>query len=334
MKIIRITILLTLILIMCAGVWIWLPAHIKVDQYGRDFVGYWASGRLLLNGDDPYSAEKILALQQSAGWTEKEPLIIYNPPWVLTFLLPFGALDFATAKMIWLACILALILYCTDRLWFIYGGSHENRVWALLVVVTFTPMLLAFKLGQIVPFMLLGLVGFLYFIRRKQWWLAGMMTVFIAIKPHTLYLFWFAMLLWVVKYRLWQVLLGSAITLLCVSLPPLFCNPNVISHYFNDIVTKSFMYYWATPTLGTFLRLCFGSEKYWLQYIPALAGLIWFFFYWRMHKVSWIWEQQIIMLIFISLMTNFYTWPSDYLMILPAVMQAAVWLHPGTRSSL
>ena len=94
------------------------------------------------------------------------------------------------------------------------------------------------------------------------------------------------------------------------------------------------MYYWATPTLGTFLRLCFGSEKYWLQYIPALAGLIWFFFYWRMHKVSWIWEQQIIMLIFISLMTNFYTWPSDYLMILPAVMQAAVWLNPGTRSSL
>ena len=58
-------------------------------------------------------------------------------------------------------------------------------------------MLLAFKLGQIVPFMLLGLVGFLYFVRRKQWWLAGMMTVFIAIKPHTLYLFWFAMLLWV-----------------------------------------------------------------------------------------------------------------------------------------
>ena len=228
-------------------------------------------------------------------------------------------------------CTLAFIMFSADRLWLLYGGSRETRAWALLVIATFIPGLFAYRGGQIVPFMLLGLVGFLYFAKKEKWWLAGMMTVFIAVKPHTLYLFWFALLIWTVKHRLWQVLLGSAIALLCVSLPPLFFNPNVISHYFSDIVTKSLIYYWATPTLGTFLRFCFGSEKYWLQYIPALVGLIWFFFYWRMHKNSWIWEQRVLMLIFISLMTNFYTWPSDYLMILPAVMQATVWLiqEPG-----
>jgi hypothetical protein len=333
MKIIRITILLTLILIGCAVVWVLLPSHIALDEIGSDFAGYWTSGHLLLQGNNPYSMENLLALQQSLGLSGKGPVVIYNPPWVLTFLLPFGALNFATAKFIWLACTLFLIMYCSDRLWLIYGGSNKSRVLVLLVVATFSPMLFVFKLGQIVPFMLLGLVGFLHFVSKKQWWLAGMMTVFIAVKPHTLYLFWFALLLWALKHRLWQVLMGSAIALFCVSLPPLFFNPNVISQYFSDIVLKSYATYWATPTFGTFMRLCFGSEKYWLQYIPVLAGLIWFIFYWRVHRDRWTWENDIHPLIIISLITNIYTWSFDYLMILPAVIQAAVWIHqaPGLR---
>ncbi len=206
-------------------------------------------------------------------------------------------------------------------------------IWALLVMVTFIPGLLAYKLGQIVPLMLLGLVGFLYFVKKEKWWLAGMMTVFIAVKPHTIYLFWFALLLWAMKHRLWPVLLGSMLTLLCVLLLPLFYNPNVYNQYFINIVTKSYALYWATPTLGTFLRLYFGSQYDWLQYIPILAGLIWFIIYWRKYRNMWIWEDQISLLILVSLMTNFYTWPSDYLMILPAVIQATVRIYqnPGVR---
>jgi hypothetical protein len=47
----------------------------------------------------------------------------------------------------------------------------------------------------------------------------------------------------------------------------------------------------------------------------------------------WIWEDQLPLLILVSLMTNFYTWPSDYLMILPAVIQGAVGIYqnPGVR---
>jgi len=335
MKTIRITLLLSLALIACACAWIWLPSQITVETSGRDFAGYWASGRLLLEGDNPYSAEKVLALQRSLGWADENPLVVYNPPWVLTLLLPFSNPSFAPAKAAWLGCILFLILFCADRLWVIYGGSRETRIRAPLIAATFSPVLFATLLGQIVPFMLLGLVGFLYFVRRRKWWAAGMMTALVAVKPHAVYLFWPALLLWALKDRLWPVLLGSALSLLCLTGIALWQNPYVIHQYFGEIVSHSYACHWATPTLGTYLRACFGFQECWLQYIPVPAGLIWFIFYWRRHGGRWIWENRVPMIIFISLITNFYAWPSDYLMMLPAVILATVWMihHPETRQS-
>lgn len=335
MNILQIILLLVLTLIVCAGAWIWLPSQMTLETVGRDFAGYWASGRLLLDGDNPYSAEKVLATQRSLGWSEDAPLVVYNPPWVLTLLLPFCIPSFDLAKAAWLGCSLFLILFCADRLWVIYGGSRETRLRAPVITATFSPVLFATLLGQIVPLMLLGLVGFLYFVRRRKWWAAGMMTVLIALKPHTVYLFWPALLLWALKHRLWPVLLGSALALLGTTGLALLYNPYVIHQYFGEIVAKSYACHWATPTLGTFLRLCFGSQECWLQYIPVPAGLIWFIFYWRRHGDRWTWENRVPMLIFISLMTNFYTWPSDYLMMLPAVIQATVLMirHPGSCQS-
>lgn len=324
MKIIRIVTLVTLIVIASAFAWAWLPSHITVEGVGRDFAAYWASGHLLMHGDDPYSAAKVLAAEQSIGWLEEEPTVIYNPPWVLTLLLPFCFLDFTAGKIFWMACTLALTLFSADRLWLMYGGAPEKRLWALLAVLSFTPMFLAYRLGQIVPFMLLGLVGFLQGIRSRSWWLAGASLVLIAIKPHTLHLMWLALPLWVLRERRWQILAGAALTLLVATLPPLFYNPDVINQYFDNILTKSYALHWRTPTIGTFLRLAFDSKHNWLQYMPTVFGLFGFLIYWRVRRDEWVWEDQLPCLILASIATIFYTWPSDYLMILPAVIQAAV----------
>ena len=335
MKIIRIVILLALIVIACWGLLKWTHGNLSIRAIGSDFMGYWASTHLLLNGEDPYDSEKIMAVQKSLGWTEKVPIVIYNPPWVFTFLIPFCMNDFTTDRIIWVICTLSFMMFSADRLWLIYGGSRETRIWALIVMATFIPMLPTYILGQIVPLMLLGLMGFLYFARKEKWWLAGMMTMFIAVKPHVIYLFWFALLLWAMKQRLWPVLLASVLTFLCALLLPLFYNPNVYSQYFINIASKSFALYWATPTLGFLLRLYFGLQYGWLQYIPIAAGLIWFIAYWRKYRNMWIWEDRLPPLILVSLMTNFYTWSWDCLMLLPAIIQATVMIFqtPGVRHS-
>lgn len=269
MKAIRLITLVALILLVSIYSWTQLHATFTVELLGRDFAAYWASGRLLLLGEDPYSAENVLSIQQSLGWKASKPIIMYNPPWVLTFLLPFCMVDFVTGKILWMLCMLALILLSADRLWLLYGGSREKRVWAMLVVMTFSPVYFSCLLGQIVPLMLLGLVGFHQGIENRRWWLASAFLVLLAVKPHTLYLFWFALLFWAVKYRLWQILMGTSVALLCATLIPLFYNPNIASLYFSNIVTKSYATHWATPTVGYFLRLYSGFQSDWLQYVPT-----------------------------------------------------------------
>jgi hypothetical protein len=73
-------------------------------------------------------------------------------------------------------------------------------------VLTFAPAYLVLILGQIGPLILLGLVGFLLCARDKHWKWAGAFTILISIKPHLLYLFWIALVLWIIEKRQWQLM--------------------------------------------------------------------------------------------------------------------------------
>lgn len=46
----------------------------------NDFIEYWASARLLLTGNNPYSLSELSSLQKSVGWNHDKPLIMWNPP--------------------------------------------------------------------------------------------------------------------------------------------------------------------------------------------------------------------------------------------------------------
>jgi len=37
----------------------------------NDFIEYWAAAKLLLSGGNPYSAEQLLQLQRTVGWSKK-----------------------------------------------------------------------------------------------------------------------------------------------------------------------------------------------------------------------------------------------------------------------
>ena len=67
-----------------------------------DFVAYWAATRLLLSGGNPYSTAALYQLQSSVGLQAANPMVMWNPPWTLTFSLPFGLVDFSTGQMLWL----------------------------------------------------------------------------------------------------------------------------------------------------------------------------------------------------------------------------------------
>ena len=105
-------------------------------KYVGDFVEYWAATRLLLTGNNPYGPQELFDLQRSVGWNDSIPLLMWNPPWTLSFTLPFGLASFDVAYF--MATVeYFIVVFCTKQLWFLYGGlpSAYRRAW--LVVLTF-----------------------------------------------------------------------------------------------------------------------------------------------------------------------------------------------------
>jgi hypothetical protein len=287
-----------------------------------DFVEYWAAGRLSASGENPYDPARIHDLEREAGRTE-DGILMWNPPWTLPLVLPFGLLPVRVAHLLWLPLQLAVLGFCADRLWLLYGGDRERRWVAWLIGLAFLPTLFAVVAGQITPLLLLGAVGFLAFTERKQEALAGAAATLLAIKPHLAYLFWIALLLWSVRERRWRTLAGGVCAGLALTAIPLALNPHVVQQYWHTF-TQTPPAQYRSPTLGTVLRLAFGEQHFRLQFLAMVPGLLWFVPYWWLHRRDRNWKEQLPLLLAVSVLTTAYGgWPFDLVLLLLPVLHAA-----------
>jgi hypothetical protein len=308
---------------------IWQCARLTDPSLLRpsDFVEYWSAGRLDFAGGNPYGSEELFALQHDYGCPDDRPVMMYNPPWTLPFVMPFAALDYGTGRLAWLLVQFALVLVCAGAAWRLFGGPAAQRWVAWGLALAFFPTLIALRMGQIAPLMLAGLVGFLYFIRQSRGWLAGLALLPAMVKPQLFHLLWLALLLWAVRGRRWSVLLGAAVGLFATTALALATNPHVLTQY-ADVMAHHPPAECLSPTLGAVLRAAFGREYFWLQFMPPLIGVAWWVPYWWCHRRSWNWEEQLPLLLLVSLLTTSYgAWAFDLVVLLLPVLRIAVRLR-------
>jgi hypothetical protein len=289
----------------------------------NDFVEYWSAARILLAKGNPYSPDAILSAELTTGFPGKQPLLMWNPPWTLPFILPFGALSYGKASAAWLLLNLAIVFACADSLWREYGGVPRQRWLAWLMAASFFPLLTSLGLGQIGSLMLLGITLFLRY-QSSRPLLAGAATILIAIKPQLLYLFWILLLLECLRQRNWKLLVSSAGALLVASLVPVLFRPSIWRDYL-ELAGSGEVLRYPSPNLGTLLRALFG-DRAWLQFLPPLFGAAWAVFFWRFRHQDWNWSGQLPLLLLVSLVTTAYGWLFDQIVLLPAVIQVAVLL--------
>jgi hypothetical protein len=300
--------------------------RLKLSVPLYDYVNYWSAGRLNVQGADPYALEQLLALQQKAGWMEDWAIPTWYPPWALPVLMAFSQFSYSTSRLLWFLASVSILVFSILQSWKIYTGPPKQTWVGLLVGTLFTPTLISIMLGQASPWILLGVIGFLLLITKpKSYWLAGISAGLTAIKPQLLILFWIALLLWSIKYKTWQVLVGSAATIAVGMFIAVSFNPNVLFEYIQSLQTSP-PFYLATPTFGYYLRAVLGFEKSWLQFVPTLVGVVWFLIYWYKKQVAWDWMQEMPILIFASVITAPFTWSHDLMVLTPALMQATILL--------
>ena len=260
-------------------------------------------------------------LERAAGRSE-DGILMWNPPWTLPLVLPFGLLSVRAAHLLWLILQLGVLVFCADRLWRLYGGDRDQCWIAWLLGLAFLPSLFALTAGQITPLLLLGAVGFLTFMERKRETLAGVAAVLIAIKPHLAYLFWLALLLWSIRERRWRTLAGGIVAGLFLTAIPLLFNGQVLQQYWHTF-TQTPPAQYRSPTIGTVLRLALGEGQFRLQFLAMIPGLVWFVPYWWRQRRDWKWKEQLPLLLTVSMLTTAYGgWPFDLVLLLLPVLHA------------
>lgn len=291
-----------------------------------DLVEYWSAARLLVHGGNPYSPAEMLVVEKAAGWSQAEPLLMWNPPWALAFVASLGFLSYRTAYLFWLALNFTILVICANQLWLHYGGAPQKLYLTWIISLTFVPTLTVIGLGQIGLLILLGIALFLL-LQDSNPWLAGAATVLIGLKPQLCYLFWIALLCWVIRGRRWQVLAGAGIAFAAATLVPFLLHPAIFGDYARQFDAARLLRN-PSPNLGTLLRWMVSPSSNWLQFVPSGLGAAWFVWYWR-SRAEWDWSAGMPLLLVVSMATTSYGWLFDHVALLPAVLQIAVLIMQG-----
>lgn len=287
-----------------------------------DFIEYWAAGRLNLHGENPYDPQRVEELERSVG-LDSEAILMWNPPWTLALVMPLGLLDCRVAHLLWLCVHLLVLIWCIDALWLLYGGAAEHRLRARMLAFVFVPTLFCLTAGQIGPLLLLGAVGFLLGMKHGRDGWAGAAAVLLAVKPHLAYLFWLALLLWIVRQRRWAVLGGGLLTGCLAVVVALLFNPHVLSQYWYTFTHQPPAQY-RSPTLGMALRMLLGEQHFRLQFLTMLPGLAWLALHWKRYRDTWEWSERLPLLLLASMLTAPYgAWLFDLVLLLVPVLQRA-----------
>jgi hypothetical protein len=298
-----------------------------------DFIAYWSAGRLNAHEENPYSPDALLPIERAQGWAENWPNIMYYPPWALPLVMPFGLAPFNVARLAWLIAEIVVVAFCIELIWRYYGGPSGQRWLAWVLGLGFVPTLIALRMGQIGPFLLLGVVGFLHCQKRGFTWFAGACLVLAAIKPQLVYLFGLAVVVWAIDRRHWRVLTGGVTAISAAVAVASWFNPNVLEQYrfaLNHPPSGN-----ITPTLGALLRLACGHELVWLQFVPTVIGLVWFPFYYARKRADWKWEEQAPWLLLASFLTTSYgAWVFDLVVLLIPLLHACVLIVRDGRTWL
>ncbi len=306
------------------------PSRLASD----DFVEYWSAAKIILQHGNPYEPEQMSAVQASIGRPhDTPPLMMLNPPWALTVMIPFALLPYGISRAVWFLVQLGLVFLSASVIWRLVGGAME-RVWLCwLIAFTLAPVCQALRVGQISLLLLLGITGFIYYHSKQNGFAAGLCTVFILIKPQIVYLFLPVYFLWtVINHRL-NYLLGTLSSLIAASGLAMTANSLVFTDYLNLLHHYSLMDF-ASATWGSILRLLLGWRYFWLQYVPSIFGLCWLaVYFWRKRFRVLDWLEDLPLLTLISIVTTSYGWVFDQTVLLLPMLLAGFWLFSGTWST-
>jgi hypothetical protein len=291
-----------------------------------DFIQYWTSGRLLLEGVNPYDASAVGSRERALG-VVGEVSLLRGPPWTLFLLLPFLLLPFGLAAQLWLIVNVLLVSVSLIALHSALGAGRRSLLASAVATACFYPVFQSLILGQVSVVLLVCLAGFMLAESRARPFLAGVFLAPLTIKPH-LFLVFGAILLWrVLREKRTRVLYGTGAGLVLLLLPVVLLVPASFGQWLGSFSSASAatgvvpIETWKTTTLTGLLRsLIFsisGSAPMWPLWVLPPLGLLAASAWIRRSGLGLGLAEQTPMLLCLSYLFAPYGWVFDQAILLP-----------------
>jgi len=292
----------------------------------RDFVSYWATGRLLAHHANPYDRDAIAALEHAQGLDARAILVMRNPPWALPLALPLGYLGLRFAGILWTLLLLACLLLSVRLVHQLHDSPASHTHW---LGFAFTPCLICMTMGQTSLLALLGLVLFLRLHLRRPF-AAGLALWLCALKPHLFLPFLAVLAAWIVVSRNFRLLAGAATALALTSLAASLMVPGVWHNYLallrSPAVANDFI-----PCIPDAIRRWFAPQSAWPQYLPVALSCLWALIYYARRRSSWNWISNSSPLLLVSLLFAPYCWFYDQCLAMPPLLQGTYAARSSSR---
>jgi arabinofuranan 3-O-arabinosyltransferase len=250
---------------------------------GIDFRVFWAAGQLALT-DEPLAVFDLqrLGAVHNVGPDDWMPWLY--PPGFLVLMLPFGALSFSLAFLLW--TLLSLLAVWLAARQFTAGAGPATL--AMTVAPAYLPTL---AIGQVSLLWLAGLLVALAALRSQNWVLAGIFIGCLTLKPQLGLLIPIAL----VAAGCWRTIAAATITaLLLAALPTLLTGPEYWPMLGAQMLAMGdrAMHFIATVDLMVgpfFLLVTLGlppDVALWLQWALTVALAVVVFHIWRAPTIS------------------------------------------------
>ena len=294
----------------------------------RDFIEYWAAGQLLVHGANPYDIGALLRVERAVGLDDNQPRVTPSPPLILLLALPLGFVGAKTGLILWLLVLFACLLASIGLLWRLQGSPPSAYHW---IGLAFAPALACLMAGQISIFLLLGLMLFLSFHDSRPF-LAGVVLLPCAMKPHLFLPCAVALLLWVASRRAYRILAGFSAALATSYVLTLCLDRHAWSEYAQLSHSMRILHVFI-PTVSECFRYLVDRNAIWLQFLPAAASCVWAIWYFQTRRARWNWMDQGMLVLLVSVACAPYAFFYDEAILLPAVL-AGIYRAENSRRSL
>lgn len=311
----------SLLLLAILGLGLYYQFDIRWRDYGTgDWLAYWSIPRGLLLGRGYFDGDWLRPMQVALGYGsgtfggmhEEEFWPLWNPPPIVTLLMPLGALSFTTATLLWQG--LSALLYGDAALRF---NRALPRPLPPLVVLPFAllflPFFVAMFWGQVTPLLAAFIIYAWLAQRRGHHAAAGVLLVPILLKPHLLLIAIGLILLVALRHRQWP-LLGSfggltlALVVIAFALDP---------QWVRGWAEQGSPIEWQSFSLTDVLKSAFDLPD-WFQFLGIpLAALVTLL---RYHRVQAITPRLLAESALLSIAFSPYLWHHDIMVILPAAL--------------